>query len=114
MRLLLGHAFYRSSAPSGEDSVYRNERSLLEQKDVDVIAYEKFNDNIDDSTLGRRVSLALNTAWSGGSYNELSELIRRTRPDVAHFHNTFPSISPSAYAACRDNGVPVVQTLHNF
>jgi glycosyltransferase involved in cell wall biosynthesis len=33
---------------------------------------------------------------------------------VAHFHNTFPLISPSAYAACQDNGVPVVQTLHNY
>ena len=34
--------------------------------------------------------------------------------DVAHFHNTFPLISPSAYYAVRRAGVPVVQTLHNF
>jgi glycosyltransferase involved in cell wall biosynthesis len=33
---------------------------------------------------------------------------------LAHFHNTFPLISPSAYAACQDNAVPVVQTLHNY
>lgn len=114
MKLLLGHAFYRSSAPSGEDAVYRNERALLEQKGIDVVPYEKFNDDIDDSTLGRKVKVALNTAWSGATYDELSKLIRRTRPEVAHFHNTFPSISPSAYAACQDHGVPVVQTLHNF
>jgi glycosyltransferase involved in cell wall biosynthesis len=37
-----------------------------------------------------------------------------TKPDVAHFHNTFPQLSPSVYAACRDAGVPVVQTLHNY
>jgi glycosyltransferase involved in cell wall biosynthesis len=35
-------------------------------------------------------------------------------PDVVHFHNTFPLISPAAYYACRDLGVPVVQTLHNY
>jgi glycosyltransferase involved in cell wall biosynthesis len=33
---------------------------------------------------------------------------------VVHFHNTFPLISPAAYAACQRLGVPVVQTLHNF
>jgi glycosyltransferase involved in cell wall biosynthesis len=33
---------------------------------------------------------------------------------VAHFHNTFLRISPSAYYACRAAGVPVVQTLHNY
>ncbi|HUJ75688.1 MAG TPA: glycosyltransferase, partial [bacterium] len=42
------------------------------------------------------------------------ELIRRVRPDVAHFHNTFPLVSPSAYWACREAGTPVVQTLHNY
>ena len=45
---------------------------------------------------------------------ELGELVRRERPNVAHFHNTFPLITPSAYAACREQGVPVVQTLHNY
>jgi len=33
---------------------------------------------------------------------------------VAHVHNLWYRISPSAYAACREAGVPVVQTLHNF
>ena len=47
-------------------------------------------------------------------YEELSDLIRRERPEVAHFHNTFPLISASGYVACRDQGVPVVQTLHNY
>src|SRR5262249_24630472 len=33
--------------------------------------------------------------------------------DIAHFHNTFPLISPAAYYACNDMGIPVVQSLHN-
>ncbi len=41
-------------------------------------------------------------------------MLREARPDVVHFHNTFPLISPSAYAACRAAGVPVVQTLANY
>jgi len=113
MKILLAHNFYRSSAPSGEDSAYRNEKRLLEQH-CTVIPYERFNDGIDDSTLQKRIKLALAGAWSKQTYDELSVLIRKQRPDVAHFHNTFPLITPSAYAACRNAGVPVVQTLHNF
>lgn len=114
MKVLLAHDYYRSSAPSGEDAVFRNEHALLESNGVEVILFERFNDDIDTSTLGNRLRVALDGAWSKRTYRDLSELIRRQRPDIAHFHNTFPLISPSAYAACQDNGVPVVQTLHNY
>jgi len=114
MKILLGHNFYRSSAPSGEDGVYRNERKLLEDNDVKIITYEKFNDDLDDSTLAKRIKIALDSAWSEKSYQELVALIKKSKPDVAHFHSLFPQISPSAYAACYDSGVPVVHTLHNF
>lgn len=114
MKILLAHNYYRSSAPSGEDAVFRGERALLERAGHEIIPFERHNDDIDESTLRRRSALALNGAWSRQSYDDIAELIRRHRPDVAHFHNTFPLISPSAYAACQDNGVPVVQTLHNY
>jgi glycosyltransferase involved in cell wall biosynthesis len=40
--------------------------------------------------------------------------MERSRPEIAHFHNTFPLISPAAYHAATAAGVPVVQTLHNY
>jgi len=114
MRIVLAHDHYRSTAPSGEDAVFRNERALLEKNQNEVIAFERFNDDIDDARLRNRLRVALDGAWSKSTYEELSDLVRTTRPDLVHFHNTFPLISPSAYAACQDNGVPVVQTLHNY
>ena len=36
------------------------------------------------------------------------------RPDVVHVHNTFPLVTPSVLYACRDAGVPVVATMHNY
>jgi glycosyltransferase involved in cell wall biosynthesis len=114
MRILFAHDYYRSGAPSGEDAVFRNERAMLESNRVEVIPFERFNDDIDDSTLGKRLQLALGTAWSKRAYDEVSGVVRKYRPSLAHFHNTFPLISPSAYAACQDHGVPVVQTLHNY
>ena len=113
MKILLAHNFYRSSAPSGEDAVYKNEKHLLQEKH-DLVCYEQFNDNIDDSTLQKKLKLGLDAGWSARTYEELTLLIHKSKPDVAHFHNTFPQITPSAFAACQDNNVPVVQTLHNY
>ena len=114
MRVLLAHCYYRSSAPSGEDSVYKSERRLLESHNIDVIPLEKYNDDVNVSGFTNSVKTAINTTWSKSSYNEVTLLIKKFKPDIAHFHNTFPQLSPSVYKACHDNGVPVVQTLHNY
>lgn len=114
MRVLLAHNFYRSTAPSGEDTVYREERALLERNGVEVIPYERQSDELDTASMLTLARSALHASWSDKVARELTTLISRTRPDVAHFHNTFPLISPSAYAACAAAGVPVVQTLHNY
>jgi glycosyltransferase involved in cell wall biosynthesis len=47
-------------------------------------------------------------------YRELQAVLARFSPDLVHLHNTFPLISPAAFAACRRAGIPVVQTLHNY
>ncbi|RME69473.1 MAG: glycosyltransferase family 1 protein, partial [Chloroflexi bacterium] len=57
---------------------------------------------------------ALNAVWSRESQENIRRLIREKKPDVAHFHNTFLMVSPAAYYACKEAGVPVVQTLHNY
>ena len=44
--------------------VFRNERALLEEKGIDVVLFERFNDDIDDSTLNKRLQVALDGAWS--------------------------------------------------
>lgn len=114
MKILLAHDYYRTSAPSGEDTVVKNEIELLESHGHDLILYEKHNDELIDLSFSDKIKTALNGAWSKSTYNELTSIIRKNRPDVAHFHNTFPIISPSGWAACQDNNVPVVQTLHNY
>jgi glycosyltransferase involved in cell wall biosynthesis len=59
-------------------------------------------------------SLVEATVWNRSSYRELRALVRKEQPDVAHFHNTFPLISPAGYYAIKTEGMPVVQTLHNY
>jgi glycosyltransferase involved in cell wall biosynthesis len=61
-----------------------------------------------------KLKLARNTIWSSEHKRQLAKVIAERRPDVAHFHNTFMLISPSAYYACHEAGIPIVQTLHNY
>ena len=114
MRILLIHNRYQSHAPSGEDIVFDDECQLLSEHGHEVITYERRSDDIKTFSPQKRVALLWRTTWSRESYREIRNQIHRETPDVAHFHNTFPLISPSAYYACQDEDIPVVQTFHNF
>jgi glycosyltransferase involved in cell wall biosynthesis len=114
MKVLMVHNYYQSSSPSGEDGVFRNEVELLRKNRVDVVTYEKHNDEIKDYGREGKFLLPFRNMWSRKTYGELKQLLKKEKPDIAHFHNIFYLISPSAYYACREAGVPVVQTLHNF
>jgi glycosyltransferase involved in cell wall biosynthesis len=114
MKVLLVHNKYRTSAPSGEDMAVGNERRMLESRGVEVVPFERCNDDLDESSLTAKAAMAANTVWSQRSRSELRSVLRHVRPDIVHVHNTFSLLSPSIYGACKAEGVPVVQTLHNF
>src|ERR1700730_12220162 len=114
MRVLLVHNRYRTSAPSGEDAAVRNEERMLQARGVEVVAFDRCNDDIKDSSFIAKTAAAANTIWSQNSRDELRKVLRQVRPDVVHVHNTFSMLSPSVYGACKAEGLPVVQTLHNF
>lgn len=109
MRVLAVHNYYQQFG--GEDQIFQTETGLLESRGHEVHRYTVHNDKIKGKN---PLVLASNTIWNGSTYQEMRQLIREFKPDVAHFHNTFPLISPSAYYAARAEGVPVVQTLHNY
>lgn len=109
MRILLVHNRYQQ--PGGEDVVFQAEAGLLRSHGHEVEEWVEDNRDIEGIP---RVGLALRTVWSLPAARRLSAILDRHRPDVAHFHNTFPLISPAAYAICQRRGVPVVQTLHNY
>jgi glycosyltransferase involved in cell wall biosynthesis len=109
MRVLLLHNHYQQAG--GEDEVFAAEGELLEARGHQVLRYVSHNDRVAEMS---RPALAKVTVWNGAVYREVRALMRRDRPQVAHFHNTFPLLSPAAYYAARAEGVPVLQTLHNY
>lgn len=112
LRILQVHNAYQQSG--GEDVVVASEDSLLCSAGHVVMHYVRHNSEIATYGLWQRGTLASRTIWAWDSHREIKALLRAERPDVAHFHNTLPVISPSAYHACFEAGVPVVQTLHNY
>ena len=109
MDIVVAHNNYKQ--PGGEDACVSSEVAMLRAFGHNVTQYSLHNDATD--AMGR-LQLASRTVWNRASYRELRRLFKDHRPHIAHFHNTFPLMSPSAYYAARAENVCVVQTLHNF
>ena len=58
--------------------------------------------------------IAKDIIWSKRTYEELKDIIKKEKPDIAHIHNIFIVITPSVYCALSEGNIPVVQTLHNY
>src|SRR5262249_41614483 len=113
VRILKVHNRYEQRG--GEDIIFESETALLLEHghDVETLTYDNRN-------IARRRSpianarLAADTVWSRKAARQIEEACRRFAPDVVHFHNTFPQVSPAAYSAARACGAAVIQTLPNF
>jgi glycosyltransferase involved in cell wall biosynthesis len=112
MKIVLVHNFYQR--PGGEDIAYQSERGLLLATGHKVVEYTRSNHEASQYISLRQLLLAKRTIWAGDTRREFRELLRREKPDIVHVHNTFMMISPSIYWACRDERVPIIQSLHNY
>jgi glycosyltransferase involved in cell wall biosynthesis len=109
MRVLMCHNYYQQRG--GEDQSFEDEADLLEQNGHDVVRYTLHNDEIRTRS---RLDVAWRTVWNPTTYHELRSRIARVRPDVVHFTNSFPLISPSAYFAAQAEKVPILHALRDF
>jgi len=108
VRVVIAHSEYLSGPMSGENRVVADERRLLAEAGhtVSTLTY---------SAAGRGgLGLAARAVWNRAATGELRQLVGRERPDIIHFHNLFPNLSPAVLRASHAEGVPVVMTLHNF
>lgn len=109
MRILLAHNFYQQTG--GEDLVVADETRLLASRGHEVARYSLHNDHVNSLS---SLALGSRTIWSQPAYRDVRSAIATHRSEVVHVHNTLPLLSPSIYYAASAEGVPVVQTLHNY
>ena len=107
--ILLVHCFYQQAG--GEDEVFRREKKLLEDKGHQVQAYTLSNEVLSEMS---SVQAAKNTIWNANVQTELAKLLEKVKPEIVHFHNTFPLMSPAVYYAAKKSGAAVIKTLHNY
>ena len=112
MKVLLLHNRYRQ--PGGEDRVAAVEAALLRRNGIQVVDLDFQNVVPSRNRLRQTFELVAQSAWSADSYERVRMLCEIHRPAVAHVHNFWLRMSPSVHAACRDAGVPTVQSLHNY
>jgi glycosyltransferase involved in cell wall biosynthesis len=112
VKIILVHCHYQQ--PGGEDVVFEQERQLLERAGHQVVVFIRSNEGLDSYSGLQQLMLMQKAVWNDEMRRELAEVLRVEKPDVVHVHNTWVKISPSIYAACREAGVPVVQTHHNY
>lgn len=110
-RVLQVHTRYRQAG--GEDNVVEAEKDLLEAAGISVRQVIFDNAELHEArSLVGDLRLAASAVWSRAAHRRVRAAVAVDRPQVMHVHNTFAAASPSVYSAA--DGVPVVQTLHNY
>lgn len=112
VKVLMAHAYFRQRG--GEDCSFESEARLLQNHGHTVTPFIRDNRALSTDQLGDRIRTARDTVWSSQAADDLAKVLERERPDVVHFQNVFPSLSPSAIAAAADRGFPVVYSLRNY
>lgn len=114
MKVLVLHNRYRPTAPSGENVVVDQESAALAARGHEVVLEQRHSEEVASWSALRRATLPLRVLWSETSRRSLAQSLAEHRPDVVHVHNLFPLLTPSVLRACRDAGVPVVASIHNY
>lgn len=107
-KILQIHSRYRE--PGGEDIVADTERRILEESGHEVVAVHPRN-----GATGAQAAVQLATyAWNPISRARIMRVAKKTKPDIAHVHNTWFAVSPTFLQSLKSAGIPTVATIHNY
>jgi glycosyltransferase involved in cell wall biosynthesis len=110
LKILLIHNKYKHSG--GEDSVFENEKALLEKYNHNVKTL--FFNNNEIEGIAEKIKLTYKLLYNRTSEKIVDQAITYFKPDVIHVHNLFYIASPSILFSAYKNNIPVVLTLHNY
>jgi len=112
LRILLVHNRYVHEG--GEEESVDSLDELLNLQGHQVHRLERSSREWLNHSMYQQVIDGLQVISSSISSNLLTEEVHRFKPDLVHFHNLFPVLSPSVLVTAHRMGLPIVQTLHNY
>lgn len=110
MKILLIHNYYEYWG--GEEKYVTTYKELMEKNGHTIIFYSKHSTSI--SSFGDLIRITIGLFYNIRIHIELALLIRREKPDIAHFNNVYPLIGATSYFICKLYKIPIVQTVHNY
>ncbi|HEY8534527.1 MAG TPA: glycosyltransferase family 4 protein [Micromonospora sp.] len=114
MKVVVAHNRYRTTQPSGENTIVDFEIAQLTAAGVTVLPFLRSSDEIASLSKREKALLPLSPIYAHRAQRELSRLIEEHRPDVLHLHNPYPLLSPWVVRTAHRYRVPVIQTVHNY
>lgn len=111
MKFIIIHNLY--SRAGGEDEVVQLQVNILRSAGHEVVLYQRAYAEITQQRFGRLRS-GFTALRNRQVVNELNDIVRTEKPDVAIVHNLFPIISAAVLPMLKAQGVRVMMTLHNF
>jgi glycosyltransferase involved in cell wall biosynthesis len=91
--------------------------SMRHDKNLPTPWSEYFPDEIEfgqDYSLASKLVRAPRVIYSLQARNKLRELLRQVKPRIAHVHNIYHHLSPSILSLLKEEGIPVVLTVHDL
>lgn len=110
MRILLIHNFYQYWG--GEDAYIKSLSKLLTDHGHSVYMYSKSSSDI--KLFQDKFRTAKGLYNNRTVYKELSQIVKKFKPDLAHSQNLIPLITKTAHEVCRDNNIPIVHTIQTY
>jgi glycosyltransferase involved in cell wall biosynthesis len=110
MKVLIAHNRYRLRG--GEERHVELLSDGLDSAGVEVHRFERDSTELAGSPVKQMTAVAGLTYRPGGG--GISPVIDGWQPDVVHFHNIWPLLTPAALRAAKARGAKVVITLHNY
>lgn len=110
MRSLLVHNRYRT--PGGEERHVHLLEEWLCQAGIEAVPFNVASP--DDPSRLERLLLGATLTYRPAGARLLRDAMIREQPDIVHFHNIFPLLTPAAVREARRYGAPVVLTIHNY
>jgi glycosyltransferase involved in cell wall biosynthesis len=124
--LQINKYFYRKG---GADTVFFNTIRLLEEHGHSVVPFSLRNEKnlgsdyeayfvpypeLGESSLDEKIRHAASFLYNRRAAVLLERLLDAERPDIAHIHLMFNSLSVSILPVLRKRGIPVVMTVHDY
>jgi glycosyltransferase involved in cell wall biosynthesis len=109
MKVLLAHNRYRLVGGEGRHVALL--RHALDEAGVETRLFGPCSDALTSSRARRLTAAAFLTYRPGGG--GIGRVLEEWRPDVVHFHNTWPLLTPAAFRVAKRAGAEVVLTAHN-